>query len=76
MNKKVNKLKNHSAIRLPQHNIKDQQLNHNDALDYKMVDEKIKVVSELTIETLFENYVGEPVNTSPLIFESIANEKW
>lgn len=31
---------------------------------------------ELTIEELFKDYHGEPVSSTPVIFESTGNEKW
>ncbi len=77
----INKWGNSSAIRLPKQLVQELQLQTNDVLDYKVsgnkiILEKVNNVPELTVEDLFKDYQGEPVNVTPALFESVGNEQW
>lgn len=77
----INKWGNSSAIRLPKQLVQELQLQTNDVLDYKVsgnkiILEKVNNVPELTVEDLFKDYQGEPVNVIPVLFESVGNEQW
>ena len=77
----VNKWGNSIAIRLPKQLVQELKLQKDDILDYKISNnkwilEKKSEIPELTVEDLFEDYKGEPVDTTPFIFESKGNEQW
>ncbi|MFC3928913.1 AbrB/MazE/SpoVT family DNA-binding domain-containing protein [Streptococcus caprae] len=77
----VNKWGNSSAIRLPKQLVKQLQLEINDTLDYevsgnKIILKKVMTNPELTIEELFKDYHGEPMDVTPTLFESVGNEQW
>lgn len=77
----INKWGNSSAIRLPKQLLQELQLQTNDVLDYKVsgnkiILEKVNNVPELTVEDLFKDYQGEPVNVTQVLFESVGNEQW
>lgn len=77
----INKWGNSSAIRLPKQLVQELQLQTNDVLDYKVsgnkiILEKVNNVPELTVEDLFKDYQGKPVNVTPVLFESVGNEQW
>ncbi|AXQ78494.1 AbrB/MazE/SpoVT family DNA-binding domain-containing protein [Streptococcus chenjunshii] len=77
----VNKWGNSSAIRLPKQLVQQLQLQVNDVLDYKVsgnkiILEKVATVPELTVEELFKDYQGEPVDVTPVLFERRGNEQW
>ena len=77
----INKWGNSSAIRLPKQLVQELQLQTNDVLDYKVsgnkiILEKVNNIPELTVEDLFKDYQGVPVNVTPALFESVGNEQW
>lgn len=77
----VNKWGNSIAIRLPKQLVQEFKLQKDDILDYKisnnkLILEKKSEIPELTVEDLFKDYKGEPVDTTPFIFESKGNEQW
>ena len=77
----ISKWGNSSAIRLPKQLMKRLQLQPNDILDYKTTGDKIILekankASELTVEELFRDYQGKPVNTTPTLFENTGHERW
>lgn len=77
----ISKWGNSSAIRLPKQLMKRLQLQPNDILDYKTTGDKIILekadkASELTVEELFRDYQGKPVNTTPTLFENTGYERW
>ena len=37
---------------------------------------KANKASELTVEELFRDYQGKPVNTTPTLFENTGYERW
>ena len=37
---------------------------------------KANKASELTVEELFRDYQGKPVNTTPTLFENTGHERW
>ena len=77
----VNKWGNSIAIRLPKQLVQELKLQKDDILDYKisnnkLILEKKSEIPELTVEDLFKDYKGEPVDTTTFIFESKGNEQW
>ena len=77
----ISKWGNSSAIRLPKQLMKQLQLQPNDILDYKTTGDKIILekagkAPELTVEELFRDYQGKPVNTTPTLFENTGYERW
>ncbi|MGY0837546.1 AbrB/MazE/SpoVT family DNA-binding domain-containing protein [Aerococcus urinaeequi] len=77
----VSKWGNSSAIRLPKQLVEEMDLSINDQLDYhvsgnQLIIERRTEVPYLTVDDLFKDYDGEPVNVKPVLFESIGNEQW
>ena len=77
----VSKWGNSDAIRLPKQITKALKISANDTLkcsiqENKLILENTNKIETLTVEKLFKDYQGEPVSSTPVIFESIGNEKW
>lgn len=77
----VSKWGNSAAIRLPKQLVEEMDLSINDQLDYhvsgnQLIIERKTEVPYLTVDDLFKDYDGEPVNVKPVLFESIGNEQW
>ncbi|OFU50116.1 AbrB/MazE/SpoVT family DNA-binding domain-containing protein [Aerococcus sp. HMSC10H05] len=77
----VSKWGNSSAIRLPKQLVEEMDLSINDQLDYhisgnQLIIERRTEVPYLTVDDLFKDYDGEPVNVKPVLFESIGKEQW
>ncbi|MBG9987275.1 AbrB/MazE/SpoVT family DNA-binding domain-containing protein [Facklamia sp. DSM 111018] len=81
MQMKVNKWGNSSAIRLPKQLAQQLNIKINDRLDCevsgnKIILKKSSLSPDMTVQELFKDYHGEPVEVTPVIFESIGNEEW